>query len=521
MVSMRSPTAGWIRSHGSILVPCAFLALAYFACGGDEDPAYSRGSTVIVAHCCGREALNPRADMPARHLVFLPLVTRDANGELEGRLARRWEHSPNYRDWTYHLRTDIQWHDGVPFTAHDVEFTLHLLGHPDVLLLSPEFFESITVLDDSTLKVRYTGPTFGFDWWLVYYPKHLLEDLDPKEFSDWRFWIEPVGNGPYRFVRYVPETAMELEANPDYYRGKPRIERVVLKFVGDAALAELLAGNVDAIPDVNPSEIPKLAGDPRFRVYHRPHEYGARGIYWQNDHPLFRDPRVRRALTLAIDRQELLQVVNLPEDFPIVDGPYTDRQLHRGELPEPLPHDPERARALLDAAGWRDLDGDGVREREGEEFRFTAIAMAGSGWEALTVYIQDRLRRVGVRMELQTLEAGVVRERFYSGEFEAAFTLVRHFPGDLAWEYGADSPIGYVNPEVVELAERAAVSADPDVQDRIHRRLTEIFRADLPVTRLFPYVTTVVAHRRIRGLSSPYRINPVWFMEELWLEEEP
>ena len=67
----------------------------------------------------------------------------------------------------------------------------------------------------------------------------------------------------------------------------------------------------------------------------------------------------------------------------------------------------------------------------------------------------------------------------------------------------------------------AAPPADPDEQDRIHRRLTEIFRADLPVTRLFPYVTTVVAHWRIRGLSSPYRINPVWFMEELWLENEP
>ncbi|MGH7564723.1 MAG: ABC transporter substrate-binding protein [Gemmatimonadota bacterium] len=475
---------------------------------------------MTVAYCCRGEALNPRADTPARHLVFLPLVTRGANGELEGKLAQSWEHSADWREWTYHLRPNVRWHDGVPVTAHDVEFTLNLLRHPDVLMLSPEFFESISVLDDLTLRVRYAGPTFGFDWWLVYYPKHLLEGLDPKEFYKWEFWTNPVGNGPYRFVRYVPETAMEFEANPEYYPGKPRIERVVLKFVGDAALTELLSEKVDAVTDVDPSEIPKLAGDPRFRIFHRPHEYTVRGIYWQNDYSLFSDPQVRRALTLAIDRQELLQVMNLPRDFPIVDGPYTDRQLHLGELPEPLPYDPERAQALLEAAGWRDRDGDGVRERDGQEFRFTAIAMADPGWEELTVYVQDRFRRVGVRMEIQTLAAGVVREKFYGGEFEAAFTWVRHFPGDLRHEYGEDSPLGYVNSEVVALADRAALTADPDVQDRISRELTEIFRADLPVTRLFPHVTTVAAHRRILGLSSPYQTDPVWYMEKLWLEED-
>ena len=507
-------------SIGRFLGCACVLALAAPGCNRrGEDRAYSRGSTVIVAYCCGERVLNPYFERPAQHLVFLPLVALDENGELDGRLARSWEHSPDYREWTYHLRTDVRWHDGVPVTAHDVKFSLDLLTHPEVRLVPRGFFESVSVIDDSTVTVRYAGARYGFDWWLVYYPRHLLQGLDPKAFSDWDFWTRPVGNGPFRYVRHMPMTMLEFEANPDFYLGKPKIERVVLKFSGDAALTELLGGQVDAVAGVNPADIPKLAADPRFRIYHRPHQYGARGIYWQNDHPLFRDRRVRRALTLAIDRRELLQVVNLPADFPIVDGPYTDRQLYRADLPDPLPHDPERARALLGAAGWRDRDGDGVREREARDFRFTAIVMAAPGWQELAVYVQNQLRQVGVRMDIQTLELSVVAERFRTGRFDAAFTWVRHIAGFLEREFGDESPFGYTNPEIVELARRARLTAHPDSQDQIYRRLTVIFRAELPVTRLFPEVTTVVVHRRIRGLSSPFRADPVWYMEELWLEE--
>ena len=214
-----------IARHSGTLACAGFLTLPALGCGGGEDRAYSHGSTVIVAYGGDERVLNPYFDMPAQLLVFLPLVTRDEHGELEGRLAKSWEHSPDYH-------------------------------------------ESITVLDDSTVTVRYPGTPYSFDWWVVYYPKHLLENLDPKEFLGWEFWTHPVGNGPYRYVRHVPRTMMEFEANPDYYKGKPKIDRVVLKFTGEAAgLTELLSGNVDAITEINSTEILKLAADPRFRLY--------------------------------------------------------------------------------------------------------------------------------------------------------------------------------------------------------------------------------------------------------------
>ncbi len=514
------PFAGEITRLRWMLAGACFLTLASAGCGRARDRAYSRGSTLTVAYCCGKQTLTPAFDMEAKFLVFLPLVAEDENGDLEGRLARRWEHSPDYREWTYHLRTDVRWHDGVPVTAHDIKFTVDLLAH--VRDATPFLIESITVLDDSTVRVRYTQTTARWDSWWVYYPKHLLEHLDPKKLEEWEFWTHPVGNGPYRFVRYLPDTMMEFEANPDYYRGKPKIERVVLKFAGDAGLTELLSGNVDALPWANPAEIPKLSSDPRFRVYYALGPDLARVIYWQNDDPLFRDPNIRRALTLAINRRELLQVLHLPDTLPIFDGVFTRRQLRRGQLPAPLPYDPAEARSLLDAAGWRVRHGNAVRERDGRPFRFTAIVLPGTsvqpGDEQAAVYVQDQLRRIGVRMDLQLLGSGIA-DRLKSGKFEAAFWHFRHSAWWLQQYLGRSSPIGYRNAEVARRIDRAMVTADPEELDGIYRGLMEIFRADVPISFLTPQVNTYIAHRRIRGLSSPWRTDPVEHMEDLWLED--
>ena len=490
----------------------SWVALSTLACGGAPDAALSRASTVVLAHCCGPQALNPSTGQTSRFLLFLPLVAWDESGELEGRLARSWETSEDHRVWTYHLRTDVRWHDGVPVTAHDVEFTLELLMHPDVAYY-PAGTMSPTVIDDSTIVVRYAG--IPRDWWTVYYPRHLLDGLDPAEFYDWEFWLQPVGNGPYRFVRYVPETLMEFEANPDHYRGEPSIKRVVLKFGGPGA-TELLSGAVDAA-EVDNASLARLAADSRFRFYHAT-SGAARAIYWRNDHPLFADARVRRALTLAIDRRELLAALSLPESTPLVDGVYTERQLRRGQLPDPLPHDPAEARRLLEASGWRDPGTGGVRERDGRAFRFTALVDAATGGARLAELVQAQLREVGVRMEVQPLETAVVQERLASGAFEAAVSFVVGVPAMLRMTFGEGSPLVYRSPRMTELIERAVETAHPERLDEIYLEIAEILRRDQPVTFLHWMMFTTVAHRRLQGLSSPWRADPAMFMEELWVE---
>ena len=508
-----------MRSYIYILLCICLIVVTNNQCGkGKDHRVYSRGSTVIAA-VPDVDFLKPDVS-DADHLVFLALASLNAKGELEGLLAESWEHSPDYREWTYHLRTDVLWQDGVPVTAHDLKFTIDLLAHPDVLEY-PHL--SAIVLNDSTLKIE-SSQVHGYQDDIVYYPKHLLEHLDPKDFWDWEFWKRPVGNGPYRFVRYLPHTMIEFEANPDYYREKPSIERVVLKFVGASGLNELLSGNVDVVSYANPAHIPQLEADPRFRVYITgPDHAGGLAIYWQHNNPLFRDPRVRRALTLAINRRELLQVLNLPENLPFSDGPITDRQYHRRQLPEPIEYNPAQARELFDAAGWHDQDGDGVRERGGQEFRFTAIAFTtGSAIMTLgksAVYIQAQLRKVGVHMDIQMLDKAVVWERLGTGEFDAAFMVVQSSPQWYQKYFGVDSPIGYNNLEVIKLIDQAVATADPNEEDRIYRELTRIFQVEQPITYL-PLSWTYFVHRRIQGLSTPFRADPLKIMEDLWLEDE-
>ncbi|MFQ5691131.1 MAG: ABC transporter substrate-binding protein, partial [Gemmatimonadota bacterium] len=179
--------------------------------------------------------------------------------------------------------------------------------------------------------IFYGRPRDARDTWNVYWPKHLLEGLDPEEFFSWEFWTHPVGDGPYRYVRHVPKTMVELEANPDYFRGKPKIDRLVFKFGGGSGLTELLSGNVEVM-DLKRSEIPKLAADPRFAVYYQlePSVPWLTAIFWNQRHPPFFSSEIRRALTLAIDRRELLRMLHMPEELPIVDVPFSGRQYAGG-----------------------------------------------------------------------------------------------------------------------------------------------------------------------------------------------
>ena len=516
-----------LRCNLTLLCIC-LIALANIQCGGGkESRTYSRDSTVTVAYCCGREALNPSHDKTAKFLVFLPLLARDREGKLVGRLAKSWEHSSDYREWTYHLRTDVRWHDGVPVTAHDIAFTIEAMRAAEDLDYGSGAFESVTVHDDSTVTIRSGHGRRIYQEWMAFYPRHLLKGLDPTRVIEWEFWEHPVGNGPYRFVRLDPETMMEFEANPDFYLGKPQIERVILKFSLDAGLTELLAGQVDVIPSIPNVDVLKIAADRRFRVYHQASGEGAWALYWKNDHSLFQDSRVRRALTMAIDRRTIIRALNLSEDLPIIDGPLTPDQFQRRELPEPIPCDPDRAQALLERAGWRDRDGDGIRDREGQKFRFTALLRAFSGEnlpgnEAAGVLVQSQLRKVGVQMDLQSLDPSVVGQRLKSGDFEAVFTWLRFYetPWLRMFHIGEGPPIGYLNPRVVELIDSASQTWVPEEEDRLYTELMAIFQRDVPITILYPFADLSVAHRRLQGLSSPWRTAPVAYMDELWIEKE-
>jgi peptide/nickel transport system substrate-binding protein len=514
------------RGAGAVLLGLSLSLLAVpSGCGPGSAPD---PGTLTILYPGDERVLGPYWEMPAKFLMFLPLVGFDEEGETVGVLARSWEHSADYRRWIVHLRTNVRWHDGVPFTAHDVAFTYRLWADADVLWLSPGAAR-VTVVDDSTFTLDLRRPRSSLSEWHVYYPKHLLEGLDPAGFWEWEFWARPVGNGPYRYLRHVPRTLIELEANPVHFRGRPGIDRIALRF-GGRQITELLAGRVDVMDHVDHGLIPKLRADPRFEVHHQlwPDAPWVDAIYWNHRDSVLGDPRIRRALTLAVDRAELRALLEVPAELPIVDVLYTGRQFRSGELPAPLPYDPEGAVRLLEAAGWRDTDGDGVRDRAGRQLRFTVMVGPG-GWgepgHTAAVYLQEAFRRVGVRMELETVEAAAIRERLRAGRFQAV--LERFFVPWVADEsrrerwWGADGPTGWYHPRAEALFDSLAALADPGEIDAVYRALVPIFQEELPILLLFPRVQNVVAHRRVGGLQGPFRADPVLVAEELRLDGRP
>lgn len=516
------------------------LALAMVAgCGGegaDSGGEISRslstgGQTLTVLDPNYEAIFDPSWSMWARFLVFSPLVGLGEDGEIEPRLARRWEHAEGYREWTFHLRTDVRWHDGEPFDADDVAFTERMMAHAEVAFRSPNR-DTVIVVDDSTVTIRNTEPWDGLNWWWVYYPEHLLGDMEPSEFFGAEFWTRPVGTGPFRYVRHTPKTVFVLEANPDHYRDVPSIDRVRLKFGGGSPVAELKSGNVDAATYVSRAEIPRFRENPHFRLYHHMLRDldKAEVIYWNHHHPFLAEAGVRRALTLAIDRKELHRLQHLPrqlpqfpEGLPVFDVFPTGRYFWAGELPPPLPHDPRRARSLLDSAGWGDTDGDGLRTRGGQEARFTALVAGGGSFSTFAfgqaaVYVQAALREIGVRMEIRGLESGL-NDRIRAGEFDAAFHRLGRGALRSGNYFAEDSPLGYARPELHRIYSSLDSVIDPARRDSLYRETWPILRRDLPFTFLGPQVQTFVAHRRVRGLESPFQAHPYAAMEHLWLEE--
>jgi len=447
------------------------------------------------------------------HIPFSPLVFWNDGVNRTPGLARSWENSRDGRLRTYHLRPDVHWHDGEPLTAHDVKFTADLLTHPDVLGLLGTGIDSVWVIDDSTVTISAKRASYFDDQPI--YPRHLLENLPPEDVWAWEFWMKPVGSGPFRFVRRIPQTLMEFDANPDYFLGEPRVQRLMLKFVDEGKIPELLSGNADIVDQANPADWTQIAGNKRFVAVHATYlSGGGLGLYLNHRHPLFTDARVRRALTLAIDRREILRALALPADVPLYDVPLTARLARRERFPEPLPYDPRQALEILGKAGWKDSDADGILEKNGELARFTLITRS----PPRAVLVQEQLRRVGLDAEILDLESGVVWERVLLGEFDAAIHVVQD---NTAWyerHFGHNSPTGYDNPCVADLLTRTEMTTNPDSVDALYEALGEIFQRELPLVCLQPWIGTQIAHRRIRGPEMPLRGNLILQLGELWVE---
>jgi peptide/nickel transport system substrate-binding protein len=230
-----------------------------------------------------------------------------------------------------------------------------------------------------------------------------------------------------------------------------------------------------------------------------------------------------------LNRREIARVLNLPDEMPLVGGLSPDDRaldLYReGRLDPGFTYDPGLAARLLEQRGWVDRNGDGVREREGTAARFTFLARQGGILATLEVAIllQHQLRAIGVGMEILTVESAAWYARFLEADFDVTIHDVRNVPTDLLRQdfFGDGTLIGYRSPEVVQLLEALVLELDPASQDTLYSRINEILVRDVPLTFLFPYYEIYVAHRKIHGLHTPERPEPIGAIMELWIQPYP
>ncbi len=485
-----------------------FAPIALFACGDAGNSGATRPTSLVLGYAAELQTLNPvvSTDQNANDLIysllFTPLVTYDASFNVRPWLAERWTLSET--NVTFELRRDLTWHDGPPVTAEDVKFTFDLAKNPAVASpLGAAYLsnvETATVLDSHRIRFTFTAPHAepleDFFWPPV--PKHLLESVPPEDLARDPFGRAPLGSGPYRFVRWDVGQALSLERVPRFpasLGGPAEIERVVYRFLPERTtrLAELLRGDIHVDGPLAPQDAERVreaSGVELLSFPWRQFTY----IGWNTLREPFREPEARRALAMAIDREELLDAIlrGLGQPASSVIPPWHP---YAPSL-EPLPYAPDSAAAIFEGLGWRDADGDGVRERAGRPLRFQLLASQRNPvFGDLLQVVQAQLARIGVEVEARLLEWQTVLGLHRARDFDAVLTnwVLDNFRVDprplfhssqLAVE-GSANRSSYSNPAADSLMDLGARTLDAAEAISIWRRFAEIVQADQPITLLF------------------------------------
>lgn len=356
--------------------------------------------------------------------LLTTLVSYDEELQPAPYLARSWDVSGDSTTLTFHLRGDVRWHDGTPTTAHDVVYTYRVVTDPTSGFPNPAYWygydtgaDGISAVDDTTVVVRLGRRADVLDPWTstAILPRHLLGDVPPDGHAEHPYaTVCPVGNGPFVFVSHEAGDRWTFEANPAFPNelgGRPYLDRVVYRVIPEPStmLSELLTGGIDVYERVLPDHADRIRAAPGLdlRAY-RGTEVAF--VAWNGRRPQLADARVRRALTMAVDRQEIVDAIVgglgavAHSGVPPVHWAYEPEGRHA------LPFDPQGARALLGQAGWIDRDGDGVRESErGERLSITLKYNRGSTQrQQIAEILQARLAEVGVEAVPTVLEANTL-----------------------------------------------------------------------------------------------------------------
>lgn len=450
--------------------------------------------------------------------------------------------SADYLTYRYRLRGDLRWHDGVPVTSRDVRFTYEIIMDPGVNVESREGWDVIDTIetpDDGEVifHLKHSYPDFVGETFYdeAVLPEHILGDARGARFQVSPYHHAPVGSGPFRFKEWVSGSHLILERNDEYYGDGPYLDRIIFKFIPDmnTLLVQLKTGEIDFFDNAEIGFIDQLKGVPGIRVYKTPmlmYEH----IDFNTENPILSDRRVRQALAYATNKRQIAEkVYNGVVEVAALDE-FPASKFYSPEAAGKAVFDPDRARSLLEEAGWVDDDGDGIREKNGRELRLNISSTSGQiNRERTEVVLKSQYREVGVDLGIRnynstvlygTYEDGGILKR---GQFDLAMYAWLSSPEPASKEaiYSGNNipPRGQNNPRIdnarlTALLERGSNEADETARIAIYREIAGILVEEAPVVPLFWYTSIDACTDRLRNLRpNPTQSADTWNANQWYL----
>jgi len=448
-------------------------------------------------------------------LVYNGLVKYDKDILLQGDLAARWEISDYNLKIRFFLRPGVCWHDGAPLTTKDVEYTYKIYVDPNTPTAYATDFMKVKefrVLDSLTCEAIYEKPYAPAltSWSQGILPSHLLEN---QEITKSPLQRNPIGTGPYKFKEWKTGEKIVLDSNHEYFEGRPYIDRVMTRIIPDLAtmFLELKAGRLDQM-GLTPLQFMRQTDTRWFKQNFKKYRYLSFGYtylgYNLKDWK-FQSKKVRQALTIAIDRESIVKGVLLGLGT-VAHTPYKPDTFWYNQNVKKFPYDPKRARQMLEEEGWKDINGDGILEKDGKPFEFTIITNQGNDIRKnAAIIMQKNLKAVGIKVNIRVIEWAAFLKNFINKRnFEACL---------LGWGIGIDPSqidiwdsrktgekelnfISYQNPEVDSLLELGASTYDLEERKKYYDKFQEIIAEDQPYTFLFVQDSLPIISSRVYGI---------------------
>jgi peptide/nickel transport system substrate-binding protein len=491
---------------------------------GANTPAY--GDTLIEASIGNISSLIPNitSDQASREVgsfMYNGLVSMGRDLEVVPELATSWAFSKDCLTLDFTLHPEARWHDGTPFTARDVVFTYETTMNPKTP--SPyrsdyQDVERVEALDPHTVRVTYKRPYAKalLSWSISMLPHHLLEPYvkEGRLRDAPQNWSAPVGTGPYRFREMKSGEKVVVVANPDYFKGRPHISRIVYRIIPSQAtiFLELKARGVD-VAGLTALQYKRQTEYPAFQKAYNKFRYPGTGYTYLGFNlkdPRFADRRVRLALAHAINKQELLDGVVLGLGRQAT-GPFRPGTWADNPGVKPVPYDPKKAAVLLAEAGWKTRNADGLLVKDGRPFTFELLTNQGNDErKKIAEIVQASLRDLGIGVDIRILEwAALLKEHVKKRNFDAMI---------LGWGTGADpdqyvvwhssqtgpdelNHISYKNAEVDALLEAGRSSCVQADRTRFYHRLHEVLAHDQPLVFLYWRDVMPAVSSRVFGID--------------------